>query len=144
MSDVDLAVLYTSTNAIRSAIGVDGADIENEMITGQGMASQMSLALGKFNPTHATDQFDPTKLPALKLWCMWFGALRLAEMPTAIAKKFSTGKDEIERFDIDWEELKRVARKNLAELQEGIAPLVSAGFSIMGKATPDYNPIEGP
>ena len=144
MADVSVDVLYTNTNAIRSAVGVDGADIENEMITGQEMESQMNVALSKFNPTHATDKFDPTKLPALKLWCMWFGALRLAEMPTAIAKKYSTGKDEWERFDIDWEELKRVARKNLAELQEGITPSVTAGFSIMGKATPDYNPIEGP
>lgn len=144
MADVSVDVLYTNTNAIRSAIGVDAADIENEMIVDQDMESQMSVALAKFNPTHTTDKFDPSKLPALKLWCMWFGALRLAESPPAIAKKYGTGKDEWERFDIDWEALKKTAREKMAELQEGITPATSATFSLMGKATPDYNPIEGP
>lgn len=144
MADVSVDVLYTNTNAIRSAIGVDAADIENEMITGQDMESQMVVALNKFNPDHVTDKFVPAKLPALKLWCMWFGALRLAESPPAIAKKYGTGKDEWERFDIDWDKLKANAQEKLAELQEEITPTVAVGFQMMGKATPDYNPIEGP
>lgn len=144
MADISVDVLYTNTIAIRSAIGVDEADIENDMITGQDMEAQMSSALVKFNPTHAADQYNPTKLPLLKLWCMWFGALRLAESPPAIAKKYSTGKDEWERFDINWEELKKTAKAKLAELQEGITPAVADNFTIMGKATPGYNPIEGP
>jgi len=144
MADTSVDVLYTNTVAIRSAIGVDEADIENDMITGQEMEAQMTLALAKFNPTHATDQYDPTKLPALKLWCMWFGALRLAESPPAIAKKYGTGKDEWERFDIDWEALKNTAKTKLAELQEEVTPTVAENFTMMGKATPAYNPIEGP
>lgn len=140
----NLTVLYTTTNAIRSVIGVDDADIEDEMITGQDMEAQMRSALEKFTVTHSNDIFDPVKAPSLKLWCMWFGGLRLAESPTAIAKKYGTGKDEWERFDIDWEALRKLAKEKLAELQEEILPAPSASFSLMGKSTPGYNPIEGP
>ncbi|RLA43135.1 MAG: hypothetical protein DRR06_12860 [Gammaproteobacteria bacterium] len=139
----NLTVLYTTTNAIRSVIGVDDADIEDEMITGQDMEAQMALALEKFTLTHASDIFDPTKAPSLKLWCMWFGGLRLAESPLAIAQAYGTGKDEFSRFVIDWEALRKLAKEKLAELQEEIVPTVATGFSLMGKATPDYNPIEG-
>lgn len=139
----DLKVLYTTTNAIRSVIGLDDADIEDSLIIDQNMAGQMSAALALFNPTHAADIFNPAKKVNLELWCMWFGGLRLAESPAAIAKKYGTGKDEWERFDIDWEALQKKAREELAKLQETITPAIEEGFQVMGKATPTYNPITG-
>lgn len=137
-------VLYTTTSAIKAAIGVDDADIEDTLITDQNMADQMASALVLFNPTHATDIFNQAKKPKLEMWCMWFGALRLAESPLSIAKKYGTGKDEWERYDVDWEALRKLAGEKLAELQDSITPTAATVFSMVGKATPDYNPIEGP
>ena len=136
-------VLFTNTDAIRAAIGADEADIEDTIITGQNMEAQMKIALAAAVPTYKTDQLTLGKKPALELWCMWFGALRLAESPLATAKKFGTGKDEFERFDVDWEELRRLARSKLSELQETLNPSAVAQLSIMGKATPASNPILG-
>lgn len=141
----NLPVLYTTTDAIRSVVGVDDADIEDSLIVWQDMEAQMKMALEKFSTTHATDILDAAKGPAIKLWCMWFGGLRIAESPTAVAKKFTTGKDEWERFDIDWDKLRSLAKEKLAELQEEITPSTSSStpVSLMGKATPAYNPITG-
>lgn len=137
-------ILYTTTDAIRGAIGVDDSDIEDSLITGQDMALQMEHALLKFFPDHEAESIDELVEMKLKLWCMWFGALRLAESPLAVPKRLGTGKDEFERFIIDWEALRFRAKGKLAELVKELVPTYTAAKSIMGKATPDYNPIEGP
>ena len=57
----EVKVLYTTTAAIKAAIGVDEADIEDSIIVDQNMADQMSAALSMFNPTHASDFFNLSK-----------------------------------------------------------------------------------
>lgn len=137
-------ILYTNTDAIRSAVGLDDSDVEDSIITAQHMKEQMTLALAKFLPTHEDDAYDPEIKVVMTLWCMWFGALRLAESPLATPKQFGNGKDDLQRFDVDWEALRALARKKLTELEEELAPTVVAGsFSFMGKATPAYNPVTG-
>lgn len=138
-------VLYTDTDAIRSAIGVDDADIEDAMITSQYMADQMRAELLSFFPTYETDFYDPSVAVKLKLWCMWFGALRIAESPLAIPVSLSTGKDIYERFPVDWELVKDTAKKNMAKLKEAMVPSAgsSSVFNFIGAAAPAYNPITG-
>lgn len=137
-------ILYTTTDAIRGAIGVDDSDIEDSIITGQDMELQMEYELLKFMPDHEDQSIDELVEMKLKLWCMWFGALRLAESPLATPKRLGTGKDEYERFNVDWEMLRSRARSKLSELAKELTPTYSASNTVMGKATPDYNPIEGP
>ena len=139
-----IKILYTDVDAIRSAIGVDDDDIEDTVITGQGMELQMAYELGKIVPDHETLFDTDLGEVKLRLWCMWFGALRLAESPLAVPKRFGTGKDEMERFTIDWDALKAIARAKLAELTVELVPTYSSSSTVMGKATPGYNPIEGP
>jgi hypothetical protein len=138
-----VTVLYTNTDAIRSAIGVDDADVSNAMITSQDMTLQMNVALTKFLPTHVVDfAASATVENQLRLWCMWYGAWRLAESPPAVPKRLSTGKDEYERFPINWKELAKNARAHLDELEEALVPTTGgSGLTIMGKATPDSDPI---
>ncbi len=137
-------ILYTDVDAIRSAIGVDDDDIEDSMITGQDMELQMTYDLLKLMPDHEAQSSDELVEMKLKLWCMWYGALRLAESPLAVPKRLGTGKDEYERFVIDWEEMRVRARGKLAELTKELVPSYSSASTLFGKATPDYNPIEGP
>jgi len=145
-----ITVLYTDTDAIRGAIGVDEADIDDAVITGQNMALQMTAELEKFLPNHSSVQFSNLKIPdQLNLWCMWFGAWRLAQSPLATPKKLSTGKDEYERFNIDWEALEKVAYKNVCAMKDLLLETTStvvaetAAYTVMGAATPCYNPITG-
>lgn len=137
-------ILYTDVDAIRSAIGVDDDDIEDTVITGQDMELQMTYDLLKLMPDHEAQSVDELVEMKLKLWCMWYGALRLAESPLATPKRFGTGKDEMERFVIDWDELRMRARGKLAELTKELVPSYSSAITLFGKATPAYNPIEGP
>jgi len=143
-------VLYTDTDAIRGAIGTDEADIEDSIITGQNMDLQMAAELDGFLPGHATLVFSSIALEnKLNLWCMWFGAWRLAQSPLATPKKLSTGKDEYERFNIDWDALKAVAYQKLCDAKDaliteaGLPEAEVVGISPFGKATPTYNPITG-
>jgi len=138
-------ILYTNTDAIRSLIGLDDADVEDAMIVSQDMEAQMLLELEDWLPTHE-EEFYATELSErrLKLWCGWFGALRLAESPLAIPKALGTGKDEYERFVVDWDLIKRTAKNKMAKLQEALVPAVgSTAFVGMGKAAPGYNVITG-
>lgn len=137
-------ILYTDVDAIRSAIGVDDDDVEDSIITGQNMALQMEYDLLKLMPDHEAQSSDELVEMKLKLWCMWYGALRLAESPLAVPKRLGTGKDEYERFVIKWDELRMRARAKLAELTKELVPTYTSANTVFGKATPDYNPIEGP
>lgn len=136
-------ILYTNTDAIRAAVGLDDADVEDSVLVDQNLDIQMELALAEFLPNHEDDTIDETIEKKVKLWCMWYGALALAESPLATPKALGTGKDEYERFDIDWEALQKRARGKLDALREALTPKISDTFSIMGKSTPDYNPITG-
>jgi len=140
-----ITVLYTDTDAIRSAIGADSSDIEDTIITGQSMALQMQMDLEKFMPDHATQFYSSTDIAnRLQLWCMWYGAWRLAQSPPALPRKLTTGKDEYQRFSVDWKALVETARTRLDGLQEELVPNTSGtAFTIMGKATPSRDPITG-
>jgi len=138
-----VAILYTTTDAIRSAIGTDESDIDDTILLGQDMELQMTYDLVKLMPDHEDQSGDELVEMKLKLWCMWYGALRLAESPLAIPKALGTGKDEFLRFEIDWEALRIRASGKLAELTKELVPAYTSFNTVMGKATPDYNPIEG-
>ena len=136
-------ILYTDTDAIRSAMGIDDADMEDAMFTGQQLENQMLEDLDTLRPAHATEIFSGSASlqRKLSLWCMWFGALRIAQSPLATPKRISTGKDELERFVVNWQALEELAKRKLAELDKALSPTVPESFTMMGKATPDSNPI---
>lgn len=138
-----VTILYTDTDAIRATIGLDDSDVEDTVLTTQFLDLQMTRELDKFYPTHSTDFFAiPTVADQLKLWCTYFGALRLAESPLAAPFKLGTGKDEFTRFPMDWDALKMDLKAKLAEIQEDLTPATTTGHTLFSKSTPASDPID--
>lgn len=137
-------ILYTTTDKIRACIGCDDQDLPDEVVNGQELELLMLERLSDVYPTHETD-FSEAGERRLALWCMYFGALTLIEDSSlAISQKYQSNTDQLSRFDIDFEKLKEELRKKLAMVESKLAPTVyGTMFSIMGKATPAYDPVTG-
>ncbi len=146
----DIVISYTSTDQIRSVLGLDEADIMDELLVAQNLEIRIRLALEKCIPDYLTLlAAKPEMADALKVWAMWYGAVQVANSPLSIAKKLTTGKDAWVRFDVDWEHLRvhateqlRLAKKCLKEVA-GIKEEASLVFPGVGKAAPAYDPITG-
>ena len=139
-------VLYTTTNAIRSVIGLDDNDVSDAMILNQNMSDWMQIDLEEFMPDHATDTLVAATMTRVRVWCQLWGALKLITLgPLGIPQRFSANQDELQRYaNIDWKGLEERLRSQLNDLQGKLTPTTpSATFSIMGKAVPSYDPITG-
>ena len=142
-------ILYTTAIAIRSTIGVDENDLSDEMIEGQNLNLQMIERLEDFLPTYET-VYEETEAGArrLKLWCQYFGALQLIENSAlGIPQKIQANNDQLARFTLDFEKLKEGLRGKVVALEskmiESVSGTTVASFSVMGKSTPDFNPVTG-
>jgi hypothetical protein len=160
------AVLYTTTDNIRAALGVSIKEIADAQITDASIADQITVKLASLYPTHATLATDngfpsgpapgghPTADEAftwivLKLFCMYYGAeLLLAAAQTLLAQTITDGQSSQARFqsdDLD-ETIDRIGSR--ADYYAGILnPDYSAekglGFALLGVVTPTYNPVTG-
>lgn len=137
-------ILYTTTDKIRACIGCDEEDLPDAVVNGQELELLMLERLSDVYPTHETEATEAGER-RLALWSMYFGALTLIEDSTlSLAQKIQSNTDQLSRFDIDFERLKEELRKKLAMVESKLAPEVyGTPFSIMGKATPAYDPVTG-
>lgn len=148
-------ILYTTTDAIRDAVGVSGSrEITDTMLSNQGLETQMQTYLYSWLPTHATVYSEGTtgtptadqvyKKDLLVMWCLFFGCVRIIEMVMATRQRVSDGKSELERFEVDWQDLLETYKARLAEVQgllEGeITPTYTATTMFL-RVTPDYDPV---
>ena len=121
------AILYTTVEAIRTCVGVDGADVVDLMIQDQGLKIRFTSDLDSWYPSASyvadweSSGFDPTedtgvdietptteerKGHLLSAYSMWFGAASLLQTMLAIPQKISDGKNEVQRFQgIDLEKI---------------------------------------
>lgn len=142
-------ILYTNTSAIRSTIGIDENDISDEMLLSQNLDLQMIDRLEDFLPTYE-NIYDGSDVGErrLKLWCQYFGALQLLENSAlGIPQKIQANNDQLARFTLDFDKLKESLRGKVVALESKMIEAVSgttvASFSVMGKSTPDFNPVTG-
>jgi hypothetical protein len=148
------AVLYTDTDAIRSAVGVTTREVSDDLLTQQKLESQTKVSLYGWLPDHATRYAAGTATDAtdqevyvkdlIVLYCTYFGAVRVVEMIMALRRRVGDGKSEVERFDVNWLELLEILKGRLDEIQnllEEELGLSSGGPSYFGKAVPDYDPV---
>lgn len=139
------AVLYTDTDAIRACVGVDANDVEDTIITYQGMVDEMSLRLDILFPTHATATGDDAK--RLALWCQYYAAYHLLTSGRlSIPFLLSTGKDEYRRFQVDFDQIVKAIAAKLRGVQadlSGESVATAAILSMVSKATPSYDPTTG-
>lgn len=162
------AILFTTIEAIRSCVGLDVADVPDELILNQNLRMQFILDLDTWYPATYEDDwvdsgFDPLDLSdqdivaidaserkgyLLSNYSMWFGALRLVESLMAIPQKISDGKDEIQRFSgINLEKMLDRVATNLASVKTVItneaSSTTTAVLGVTRAESESYDPITG-
>ena len=150
---------YTTTDAVRGAIGLTPSDLPDSILTGQQLGLELDVDLLEWLPTHAALYAAGTASGAtstekqiaaqIQLYSQWFCASSIVnQMVLGIPMMISDGKSEMKRFDsIDLDDLalrvngRRNAYRNL--LAEGQGQAVPASTSIMQGGIPDYDPVTG-
>lgn len=128
----NVAVLYTNTDQIRSALGISLEDMPDTVITDRSLATELSVDLHTWLPTHATIAADVSTAQAvflsdsLKLYCAYFCAAAIAESPLAFIQKISDGKNSADRFtNLDWKEIVNGLTSRMAGFKQAILAVVS-------------------
>lgn len=148
------AVLYTTTAAIRAAVGVTAKELPDSMFSDQGLETQVRVALYQRVPTYQAlytagmesdaEAADLYAVELLELFCLYFGAVRSIEMILAMRKSVTDGKQKVDRFAIDWAALLAAMQKRLDDTVDALEEVVnpgSGGVAYFGKAVPDYDPV---
>lgn len=143
----DIPVLYTSTNAIRSSIGIDENDISDGMLLACNLDLLMLERLEEILPNYEA-VFDGSDAGErrLKLWCQYFGALALLEDASlGIPQKIQANNDQLSRFTLDFEAIKNSLRARLAAIQVKMVavPTLPVTPTLFSKSSPDFDPITG-
>jgi hypothetical protein len=146
---------YTTTDAVRGALGVDAVEIPDARMVDRGLDTEMLLwASGKgldhaavktaadAAPTGVVEQADYQRLC---LAFMYLGASLVAESPIQFMLSIGDGKNQMKRYDgVDWAELAKSLRGKADSLLAGITtfvPPVAPGFKMMSRATPTTDPV---
>lgn len=162
-------ILYTTVEAIRSCVGLDSADLPDELITSQTLKTQFTVDLDSWYPGDyisdwssadydPTDESDPEieatsaatrRGHLLSLYSMWFGAYRAIETLLSIPQANSDGKNDIKRFaNIDLERLLDRVRANMqAQKQTILEEQSTSTTSLLAPVTSTssiYDPVTGP
>lgn len=150
---------YTTTDAVRGAIGLTPSDIPDSSLIDQQLALELEADLASWLPTHATiyaagldagaTATQKLNTAYIQLYSQWFCASMLvAQMTLGIPMRVSDGKTEMQRFpSLDLEALmERVAARSAlykARLAESEGQQAVLSTTIMSIGIPDYDPVTG-
>lgn len=139
-----IAIALTNTDQIRAVLGCDINDLPDDMLVGRQLDL---LAYDELAEVYSGYEDPPNDIveSRLALWCMYFCALAVIEdAPLALRLKEQLNNDQMQRFPIDFEALKRDLRVKLARLavklnstEYAVAP------TLISKVAQDYNVITG-
>ena len=148
---------YTTTDAIRGAIGLTDNEVTDAMLVDQNLALELENDLLGWIPTHATlyaagldsgaSAAEKQQAALLILYSQWFCAAQaLTVMTLSIPQAIADGKDEMKRFQaMDLEALmeRAVAKRNRykEQLQNTEGTTSPTSVSIMAKGIPEYDPV---
>jgi hypothetical protein len=132
-----LTVLYTNTDKIRSALGLDDKDISDKQLTDRDLDKELRLDLTSWLPTHATlyttgtstEATDTQQLiaDALVLYSTYYCSLLSARaMRLAAMQSHSDGKNTLERFaTVDWQKIEMDLRERAAFYRDQLLALAA-------------------
>jgi len=152
------ALVYTTTDQVRSIAGIDEVDVTNEMMAHLNIGNELLLDLSSFLPNHeaiyatgnlsGATQEERNATIALSAFCKYWGAgFLLNYMQLSIPQLIRDGKNELRRYenlDLDKLAQKMIDRANKLKdlLEETVGtPPVATVFSIMSSAAPAYDPV---
>lgn len=105
---------FTTTEAVRGALGIDATDINDQTILNAQLDVELGLDLGSWLPSWktkiapadpVTDEQD-TLAKAITTYCKWWCAADFVRKYLAHVQLYGDGKAELRRFtNFDWEQL---------------------------------------
>lgn len=143
---MSIAILYTTSDSIRSIIGLDENDISDAMMGACNLDLRMLDRLADIRPDYEVfaDASDINS-SRMTLWCQLFGAfILLDETQLGIPQKIQANNDQLSRFTVDFEKLKDSIKTRLSAIERKIIPSKDiATYSIINNAIPSVDPITG-
>lgn len=131
-------VLYTTTDQIRSMLGLTVEDMSDVQITDRSLDKELSLDLASWISTHATiystgrgpsaTTIQSSQSDALQLYCAYYCAYLVAiSMQMAAPQAISDGKNAVSRFStIDWAGIQNRIQERLAFYKKFLQTSISA------------------
>ena len=158
MAQIGTNPQFTTTEAVRGALGVDATDIGDQAMLDADLATELGLDLATWLPSWA-EKLSPSGTPtpeqltlqkAIQTYCKWWCAAEYARKVLAFAQLYSDGKAEQRRFtNFDWEALAancqakaEYYRSMVGDLDPDIDPAATAdAFTLISLATPTTDPV---
>lgn len=156
-----VTVLYTDSDKVRAAAGIDDADISDGDLTASSVAEELTVDLNQWCPTHAAIKaagIIETPAPSaeeanrwllLQLYCQFMGAAIVAGQAYRILQKITDGKNQQARYNsLHWDEVQRSLYEKAAKyrrlLEEAMGTAgVAVNYPVMSASTPTFDPITG-
>lgn len=151
-------IYLTSSEAIRATLGVsdDSDELPDSAFLAADLETEIELEMETWLSRMANTSVSAVNAStasrakkAIPICAKYIGALLLLPaLSTATASKHSDGQDEFQRQDRDIEELRETLQALLNRYQAVIlddlgASATTLAFSIMGSASPAFDPITG-
>ena len=157
MAQIGSSTAFTTTEAVRGALGVDSTDLKDQQILDADLATELGLELSSWCGGYAAKIAPPTPVTAeqlnlqaaLQSYCKWYCALEYARKPLTFVQLYGDGKAEMRRFtNFDWDTLintcvAKVAHcKAMAILLDPAATTAQTPeLSMIAGVTPTYDPV---
>ena len=169
----NVSILFSTTDAVRSCLGLDLSDLSDEMISSQNLKTRFQMDLGSWYVGSYVDHwtasgYDPLDDAAdqeiadtpsedllrgmrLSIYSMWFAAFASIDTMLTVTEKTSDGKNEVSRLrSIDFNAIREIVKGNLetakSEILEDLAPTTNTLDEPLVPVSSDfgsYNPITG-
>lgn len=148
---------YTTTEAVRSCLGIDKSDCPDSYMVDSNLELELLVDLDSWLPTHATifaegNAASPTAdqkkyRNVLCLYSQWFGAYQIAIRPLTFPQIITDGKNQINRFPkADLERIAALAASKMAQYkgildEEVNGNTATSTLPIILVSSPDTDPV---
>lgn len=156
MAQIGTSIAYTTTEAVRGALGVDAVDLKDQQILEAELDVELALDLaswcpdfaGKLSPAEPATETQLALRDALRSYAKWFCALEYIRKPLAFIQLEGDGKAERRRFtNFDWAQLTEYCAVKVAAYKAMVATLdptvapAADSYSLLGRVEPTYDPV---
>lgn len=156
MAQIGTSAAFTTTEAVRGALGVDAIDLKDQQILDAELDIELGIDLASWCPDFAAklSPADPATVDQLQLqaalrsYCKWYCALEYIRKPLAFVQLASDGKAEQRRFtNVDWEKMAEYCAAKVQTYRAAVAALdptatkASGSYGLLARVPPLYDPI---
>lgn len=157
MANIGTTPKFTTTEAVRGALGIDETDLSDQTILDSELNVELALDLSswvpnwkvKLDPASPATEDQTTLQLAIQTYCKWWCATEYANRVLAHLQLYGDGKAEMRRFtNFDWESLIAYCSGKLAHYKSVIQGLdpdavqpASDAYGLISGGIPTHDPV---